>query len=98
MKRRTVLIILVMMAVMLLTGGFMTVRSSAKNSTADARRYYRSVEVAEGDTLWSFSSVYAEELGMNTKEYLKELKRVNGMESDRIIAGAKLIIICAAEE
>ena len=97
MKKKLMLIILVI-AVLSATAGALTIRSSAKNDRADAHRYYRSVEITEGDTLWSISSVYADELGMNTKEYLTELKRVNGMESDRIIAGTKLVVICAVEE
>lgn len=98
MKRSVMLMIAAMAVVMILASCLFLVKSSAHGSAQDRPRLYKSIEIAAGDTLWDISERYAEDLDMPVRDYVKELKRVNGMSSDRIIAGAKLIVICASEQ
>ena len=93
--KRLLIYIAVLAAAVLLISGAMTVRSSARSTEADLPRIYKSIVIETGDTLWDISERYARDFDMNTKEYLAELKRVNGLDSDRIIAGTYLVIICA---
>ncbi len=56
-------------------------------------KYYKSVEITNGDTLWSiakdyFDSAYYE----NTRAYVSEIKKVNNLTSDDIVAGSYIII------
>ena len=96
MKKYTVLAVVLMSLVLLFTAGLLTVKSSARSTEADRPRLYKSIEVAPGDTLWNIAEEYAPEFDMNVRDYLSELKEVNGMNSDRIIAGGHLIVIFAA--
>ncbi len=56
-------------------------------------KYYKSIEVSKGDTLWSIA---AENFDMehykNIQEYVKEIKEMNAMKSDHIMSGSCLII------
>lgn len=69
---------------------------SASTSSATTEHtkelYYTSVEVKEGDTLWTIAEAYmsAEFVDLNT--YVDEIKEVNGMYNDTIHTGSYLIV------
>ena len=53
--------------------------------------YYKSIEVQEGDTLWDIASAYADE-DTSVKAYVKELKKINHLDSDSIQEGSYLTV------
>ena len=71
-----------------------SIRGSADSRDIEAptARYER-VEVCAGDTLWSISEEYAKSYHCETREYIRELKKINRLKSDRINAGMSLIVV-----
>lgn len=56
-------------------------------------KYFKSVEIAKGDTLWSIANDNIDyEHYKNTYEYVSEVKKMNSLTSDRIIAGSYIIV------
>ncbi len=56
-------------------------------------KYYKSIEVAKGDTLWSIAQNHVDEKYFkNTGEYVAEVKKINSLASDNIVAGSYIII------
>ena len=56
-------------------------------------KYFKSVEVAKGDTLWSIAKDNIDyEYYKNTYDYVNEVKRMNSLTSDRIVAGSYIIV------
>lgn len=56
-------------------------------------KYYKSIEVAKGDSLWSIAQNNIDtEYYKNTCEYVTEIKRLNSLSSDNIVAGSHIII------
>ncbi len=56
-------------------------------------KYYKSIEVSKGDTLWSIAAEnFDTEHYKNIQEYVKEIKEMNAMKSDHIMSGSCLII------
>lgn len=56
-------------------------------------KYYKSIEVAKGDTLWSIAQNNIDtDYYKNTCEYVAEVKKLNSLTSDNIAAGSHLII------
>ena len=53
--------------------------------------YYKSIEVQEGDTLWDIASAYADE-DTSVRAYVKELKKINHLDSDSIQEGSYLTV------
>ena len=53
--------------------------------------YYKSIEVQEGDTLWDIASTYADD-SISVKDYVRELKAINQLDSDSIREGSYLTI------
>ena len=61
-------------------------------------RYYTTIEVKKGDTLWSIAKTYRPHSGMSVREYINELKLINGMYSDDIHAGDIISVTYFAEK
>ena len=56
-------------------------------------KYFKSVEIAKGDTLWSIAKDNIDyEYYKNTYDYVNEVKRMNSLTSDRIVAGSYIIV------
>lgn len=56
-------------------------------------KYYKSIEVANGDTLWSIAKNNIDaNYYKSTYEYVAEVKRMNSLTSDNIVAGNHIII------
>lgn len=74
------------------------VMANAEENRPEYRRYYTSVEIKKGDSLWSIASTYREGSGMSTKEYLRELKNINQIIADDIQAGDSITIVYYSDE
>lgn len=87
------LISVVAAMIVVIVAGTQTIRTSAENNLSDMTKCYACVEIQPEDTLWSISKDYAERYGLSTDEYAKELMKVNDLHSDRIYAGAHIIVV-----
>lgn len=56
------------------------------------KKYYTSICLEEGDTLWSIALRYNVYSDKSTQEYVRELRRMNGLSDDTIHAGHYLTI------
>ena len=64
-----------------------------KNGRACAIQCYKSIVIQEGDSLWSLAERHIDsESETAVKEYIKELKQINQLESETIQTGEHLII------
>lgn len=95
-------IIYVFLAVMLITG--ISVTAAFKANAQDKRlpegvyKYYRTIEVKAGDTLWSIADAYADSAYVNKEEYINEIKKMNNISDDTIHSGNYLTISYYSEE
>lgn len=55
-------------------------------------RYYKSIELEYGDTLWELAEEYKLE-GSSTKDYVDELMEINNLTSDTIHSGQHLVVV-----
>ena len=53
--------------------------------------YYESVEIGYGDTLWSIAAEYAEN-GETTEHKVREILKFNGMKTENIRSGEKILV------
>ena len=53
--------------------------------------YYKSIKIEKGDTLWDIANENLPE------EYVKVLKEINGLSSDKIYSGENLMIMYMTE-
>ena len=81
--------------ILILIIGSQSIATSADSYKPE--KTYESILIENQETLWGLAENYAAELNMGKAEYVKELKSINGLTSDKIIRGTHLIIICAGK-
>ena len=50
-------------------------------------KYFKSIEIKAGDSLWSIASDYISDEYDGIEDYIKELREMNGIKGNRIHAG-----------
>ena len=66
--------------------------TSRAQTSHETVKYYRSVEVAPGDTLWDIAGEYASVEYKDRYAYIDEVKKLNHLTDDRISAGEFLMV------
>ncbi len=89
---RAILVILIASGV--LTAVFsLTAPSGYVNGSAGSRvKYYKSIQIEEGDTLSSIALEYISDEYPSMADYIEELKSMNGLADDTIHAGRNLVV------
>ena len=73
-------------------GAFLVLARGNGNETSE--RYYKSISIESGDTLWDIAEEYMTSDYDSVNEYIAELKKINCLKSDDIQSGQHLIIVC----
>ncbi len=93
-KRRMVLLLT---ALFVITVGSIvcgSIFSSAKDPATDIpqHKYYKSIMIEHGDSLWSIAQEYRTNAYDDTQDYIDELKEINGLTSETIHEGQHLVV------
>lgn len=99
-RRMRGLVIAVLMVLAFLSGFFGRTLVSAyaeEEYIKPVKRYYTSIQLQAGDSLWDIAEEYMDGIGYSKKEYVEVLKRMNGLSSDRIHAGQYLTVVYFAD-
>ncbi len=84
-------IILAVLAIICIVAfsGKLLLSVNAKDNTV---RCYTQIMVEEGDSLWSIATEYMPS-GYNVYDYIDELKKLNHIDNDTIMAGYTLTVV-----
>ena len=74
------------------------VTASGEERESGYDRYYTNIEIRPGDSLWSIAERYRANSGMEVRQYISELKEINGLVSDSIEAGDSLTVVYYARQ
>ena len=93
-KRR---MILLLAALFVITVGSIvcgSIFSSAKDPATDIPqyKYYKSITIEQGDSLWSIAQEYRSDTYEDVQEYINELVQLNGLTSMTIHEGQHLVV------
>ena len=61
-------------------------------SSEQLNKYYKTITIQSGDTLWSIAQEYNTDDSKSTKDYVEELMSMNNLHNDNITAGQKLLV------
>ncbi|RGS80357.1 LysM peptidoglycan-binding domain-containing protein [Coprococcus sp. AF21-14LB] len=88
--------LIVISCTLLLGSAFASAHDSSEKNTNN--KYYKCIEVAPGETLWTIADRYASTEYDSYQEYIDEVIQINQMDCSTLYADQKLIIPYYAEE
>ncbi len=80
------------LAAVLMTGGSISGFASLRNEEEKIYKYYTSISIKKGDTLWSIASEYMTAEYDSIEEYIMEVKKLNHISGNKIYTGKYLTI------
>lgn len=93
MKKLMIMMALIVLVMSNVCGHSLMNALADETELPESQKYYTSLKIQKGDTLWGIASEYAQSCGMTTTEYITELKNMNGLKEDVIHSGQHLTIM-----
>ncbi|HJD40094.1 MAG TPA: LysM peptidoglycan-binding domain-containing protein [Candidatus Blautia stercoripullorum] len=93
-QRKISLAVLLCVAVIAAIAISFSMASTAEAGTAESSRYkyYTSIQVEPGSSLWDIAEKYASSEYESLEAYIREVRRINHLDGDTIYAGSYLCI------
>ncbi len=92
-RRRLFLLTLTIVLVLVLSLSYKAILSEANTGdTPEYFKYYTSIEVHYGDSLWSIAEEHLGCKYASATDYIDEVMQINHLKDDTLIAGQYLII------
>ena len=96
-QERKKLLLMILMTILIVFGigfGFGTLFTRAQEPEQDsAHKYFTSIEIEKGDTLWNIAGEYMDDTHyMSREDYLNEVMTINRMTNSKLVSGHKLIV------
>ena len=92
-RRQCIMIVLTVVLVLIFTISYHAIVSKATSASEEvAYKYYKSIEINSGDSLWSIAETYAGEEYASEQNYIDEVKLINHMSDDSLTSGQYLIV------
>lgn len=77
----------------IITGKCLVDAHDDSQSCADEQRFYKSIEIQSGDTLWNIASEYTNGTSQEINRYVGTLMKINGLATDQIQEGQYLTVV-----
>ena len=99
-KQRSLLFIAVILIISLgiLLGTGINALASGKGDIASYNKYYKSIRIEAGDTLWTIADEYITDLNIDKQEYIREICELNDIYEDEIRTGDYVVIAYYSKE
>ncbi len=97
-RRVLAIVILVIISLGILLGTGISALASSKDDPAAYNKYYKSIRVESGDTLWTIADEYIMGLNIDKSEYIAEICNLNNIDGDNIEAGEYIVVSYYSKE
>ena len=100
LRRKVVMAVVTVLVVLCFALSYNALITQATSEVEDiSYKYFTSIEIAAGDTLWSIAQEYGDaQYYASADEYIEEVKHTNHLTSDALIAGQFLIVPYYSQE
>lgn len=85
-------ILVIMAALFLLVLFFLPERTASADNTIVGTYTITSVQIEEGDSLWSIAKEHYSDEFYSLTAFISEIKRMNGLTSDTVYAGSYILV------
>ena len=92
------IVVIVVVALGILLGTSMNALASSDKDIASYNKYYESIRVESGDTLWNIADEYITGFNVEKQDYIAEVCQINGITEDQIHAGDYIIVPYYSQE
>ena len=95
--KKKLMLLMVATTLFILVGGiaignsFSSAQVNAEES-CEQYKYYKSIIIESGDTLWSIAKEYCTDYSVDMQDYIDEVKELNNLTSNEIQQGQHLMI------
>ena len=90
LRNKSVILLFVFSSVLLTL--IFVVSIHVDGGAASKYKYFKSIEIQPGDTLWSIAEEYMSDDYESVADYIKEVKFMNNIEDSRITTGNYLVV------
>ena len=101
MKRRLRNLTVILLMILAFCSGFfghtLLNAHAEEESVRSLNRYYTSIQLRQGDNLWDIANQYSKGTNYSVKEYVNELKKINGLKGEDIHSGEYLTVVYFSE-
>ena len=85
-------ILVIMAALFFIVLFFLPEKTASADNNSIGAYTITSVQIEEGDSLWSIAEEYYSEEFSSLKSFITEIKRMNGLASDTVYAGSYILV------
>lgn len=100
MRNQRIVFVSILFVIVFITIGsvlFGSIKAQAAPAET-SHKYYTSIQVQKGDTLWSIANTYMTEEYTSMNDYIEEICAINHIHSDHIHSGQYLTIPYYSDE
>ena len=90
--KRVIVIMMIFLAAVLLLLHFTANRTEAEKVNVPTYKYYTSIEVDQGESLWSIASDHMSPEYRDIYDYMSEIASINHLHGDQLDRGQRIII------
>lgn len=98
MKKRFFLVLIMMICLTMFSSGVLAYAKERESSQPTYYKYYTSIYVEAGDTLWGIADRYLSEQTGSHEDYIRQVMQMNGMKSADIHVGDTLTVFYYSSE
>lgn len=98
MKKQFMIAFVLFICLISFSGSFLAHAMERRQEPQTYYKYYTSIRVEPGDTLWEIAERYLCEESGSRESYIQELRQINGLNGSQIRAGQYLTVIYYSTE
>ncbi len=91
-KRMIAIVSILAISMIILLGSSIRIFANSNNDET-VYKYYTSIRLENGDTLWDIANTYTDGLDIDKKSYIEEICKLNNIKEDEIHSGEYITIV-----
>lgn len=93
LRRQTLVIAgIIIISLAILLGSSISALASAKEQEP-LHKYYKSIQVKNGDTLWTIADRFTADGTLTKKKFIQEVCELNHLSTDQIHSGESIVVV-----
>ena len=92
------IVVILIVAFGILLGTSINALASSEKDIASYNKYYVSIRIESGDTLWTIADEYVDGFNLSKADYIAEVCQINGISENNIHAGDQIVVPYYSQE